>query len=411
MAWKLKKPNNKVLFVSFLLAVFFHLMLVFSAFLPEFYRLWQQWFPKPENKQPTEVSMITLSKKQWNQNRQASNDIKINQKEQKNQPDEPEKEKEELKGQVVDLAPTENDAPPKDARYLSNYNTNVEKESVSRFQTKDYQVAQSRPTSKRASRQQSQSKPNDKPQDQIAMVMRQRGARNTAQNNQEKNLALEIPDIKKHDPLKLKLNETTGNMSSRKNKDPIKGNSEKMRLQLGLPRAEPKLKGLDGQDEQTIAMLQPSSMLQPDSLDGAPSNDHIRDAPKGDETLLNSREFRYATFFNRIKRGVSNNWKVGEVYFKHDPYGNVYGIKDRYTLLNVVLDTKGSLEDVSVMQSSGLGFLDDEAINAFRRAAPFPNPPEGLIETDGLIRFQFGFFFEISSRPMIRGFNHDYSRR
>ena len=89
---------------------------------------------------------------------------------------------------------------------------------------------------------------------------------------------------------------------------------------------------------------------------------------------------------------------------RHDPYGNIYGVKDRYTVLNVVLDSDGELSDVTVARSSGVGFLDDEAVHAFQLASPFPNPPHGLLETDGSIRFQFGFFFEIGDRPKIRAF-------
>jgi outer membrane biosynthesis protein TonB len=51
-----------------------------------------------------------------------------------------------------------------------------------------------------------------------------------------------------------------------------------------------------------------------------------------------------------------------------------------------------------------VGFLDDEAVHAFQLASPFPNPPQGLLEADGSIRFQFGFFFEIGDRPKIRAF-------
>jgi hypothetical protein len=54
-----------------------------------------------------------------------------------------------------------------------------------------------------------------------------------------------------------------------------------------------------------------------------------------------------------------------------------------------------------------LPFLDDEAIAAFREASPFPNPPQGLLDETGRIRFQFGFFFEIGDRPAIRIFRSD----
>ena len=162
--------------------------------------------------------------------------------------------------------------------------------------------------------------------------------------------------------------------------------------------------GDQGQDQETVAMFSQPSLDQLSMVSGAPANDHIRDVPKGEETLLNSREFRYATFFNRVKRGVSDHWHPGAVYLRRDPYGNIYGVKDRYTVLSVELNADGELRDVTVSQSSGVGFLDDEAISAFQLASPFPNPPRGLLEDDGTIRFQFGFYFEIGERPRIRAF-------
>ena len=40
--------------------------------------------------------------------------------------------------------------------------------------------------------------------------------------------------------------------------------------------------------------------------------------------------------------------------------------------------------------------MDEEARRAFRDAQPFANPPLGLADADGKIRFEFGFYFEIT---------------
>ena len=49
-------------------------------------------------------------------------------------------------------------------------------------------------------------------------------------------------------------------------------------------------------------------------------------------------------------------------------------------------------------------FLDLEAIKAFERAQPFPNPPPAILAMDQTVRFQFGFFLELSGRPGMRLF-------
>jgi TonB family protein len=49
---------------------------------------------------------------------------------------------------------------------------------------------------------------------------------------------------------------------------------------------------------------------------------------------------------------------------------------------------------VSVVKSSGLDFLDRTAMDAFQRAQPFSNPPQGLADSRGEIVFTFGFYLE-----------------
>ena len=125
------------------------------------------------------------------------------------------------------------------------------------------------------------------------------------------------------------------------------------------------------------------------------SIDHVPDVDKGNGTFLNTREYRHAWFFNRLKRSVQQHWHAIEAHRRHDPMGRVYGVRDRLTVLEVTLTASGSLEDVHVSKDSGVGFLDDAAISAMRQAEPFPNPPEGLKDASGLIRFKVGFFMEI----------------
>ncbi len=45
-------------------------------------------------------------------------------------------------------------------------------------------------------------------------------------------------------------------------------------------------------------------------------------------------------------------------------------------------------------------------MKAFERAQPFPNPPPGLVENDSTVRFQFGFFLEMSGSPRMRLFRN-----
>ena len=119
---------------------------------------------------------------------------------------------------------------------------------------------------------------------------------------------------------------------------------------------------------------------------GAP-NDDLKNVAAGDATALNTREWRYASFFNRVKQAVAAKW---------DPNGKLkakrldIGMLDRSTLLAVTLRPDGTLADVFVEKGCGIDALDVEAVAAFERAAPFPNPPQALVE-HGVIGFRFNF--------------------
>ena len=141
---------------------------------------------------------------------------------------------------------------------------------------------------------------------------------------------------------------------------------------------------------------------------GSGTQDYLKDIEDGEETALNSKKWRFASFFNRVKRQVEEHWHPAEVYRRRDPTGAIYGHTNRFTVVRVQLKPNGNLLNVALESPSGLEFLDDEAIQAFRAAQPFPNPPRGLIdEKEGLINFHFGFLFDLSgvSRPQLFKYN------
>jgi TonB family protein len=138
---------------------------------------------------------------------------------------------------------------------------------------------------------------------------------------------------------------------------------------------------------------------------GGGTQDALKDIDDGEETALNSKRWRFASFFNRVKRQVAEHWHPDEVYRQRDPTGAVYGRRNRYTELRVQLKPDGRLSHVALAQASGLEFLDDEAIEAFKEAEPFPNPPRQLIE-NGHISFGFGFLFDLNGAPQMRWFRY-----
>jgi TonB family protein len=148
--------------------------------------------------------------------------------------------------------------------------------------------------------------------------------------------------------------------------------------------------------------LKPSMETLASALAGT-GLDHLENVVTDDATALNTASWKYASFFNRVKSRVERYWHPDMEYKRHDPYGNVYGFKDRKTALLVVLRGDGSLKKVYVMDPSGALFLDDEAKEAVEKAAPFPNVPPGLIDKkDGLVKFTFHFLVTVGEQPIFR---------
>jgi len=48
-----------------------------------------------------------------------------------------------------------------------------------------------------------------------------------------------------------------------------------------------------------------------DKISGAAPNDHLSDVDEGTGTFLNTKEWKYASFFNRVKQSVGMHWTLG----------------------------------------------------------------------------------------------------
>jgi TonB family protein len=64
--------------------------------------------------------------------------------------------------------------------------------------------------------------------------------------------------------------------------------------------------------------------------------------------------------------------------------------------VNAMLDPDGNLVALEVTDESGIMAFDEAILEAWRLAAPFPNPPPGMVQEDGFIHIDnFGFHIEI----------------
>ena len=97
-------------------------------------------------------------------------------------------------------------------------------------------------------------------------------------------------------------------------------------------------------------------------------SDEDLEKEKGETISLDTRDFRYASYFAHIKRRIQNAW-----------IWPLEAQKNRgKLLLRFKLKKNGALEEVRLIKSAGVRILDDLAMAAVTKAAPFNPFPEGL---------------------------------
>ena len=131
--------------------------------------------------------------------------------------------------------------------------------------------------------------------------------------------------------------------------------------------------------------------------EGSQTDDYLKEVPTGLQTLLSTREFVFYAYYARIKEKIRQQWepKVREkVKIVYRQGRSIASAADRITRVVVTLNSKGELMNVEIVTQSGVRHLDEAATEAFRAAAPFPNPPQGMVEQDGLIRIRWDFILE-----------------
>lgn len=163
-------------------------------------------------------------------------------------------------------------------------------------------------------------------------------------------------------------------------------------------------------NNELFKQFDPKSELQKDSKaqdsfqkntlvggDVSQSNDYLKDVDRGIETVLNAKEFKYYTYYNRIRRQLTQHWepKVRDKVAKIFKQGRtIASTDDKITQLLIILNNQGTLVKIQILSDSGVLDLDEAAIEAFKAAAPFPNPPQGIIDPDGTVKIRWDFVLE-----------------
>jgi protein TonB len=118
---------------------------------------------------------------------------------------------------------------------------------------------------------------------------------------------------------------------------------------------------------------------------------------ESDRTALNTSEYRYYSYFQRVRERLDRAW----VPMLKDKLTSFYRAgrhlasdRDYTTKLLVVLNASGEIVRVLLLEPSGTYALDDTAIAAFNRAGPFPNPPKGMVDLNQEVRVPWDFILK-----------------
>lgn len=146
-----------------------------------------------------------------------------------------------------------------------------------------------------------------------------------------------------------------------------------------------------------MPLVQPKSAAPETTEAAAPSQrafDYVPGVKEGERSMLNTKEFVFYGYFQRIRRRLDQAWvpllreKLMRLYRSGRQLASDM---DHTTRVLVVLSTQGEITKVLVLGESGSEELDDAAVKAFNKAGPFPNPPRGLVDPDGEVKIPWDF--------------------
>jgi protein TonB len=168
-------------------------------------------------------------------------------------------------------------------------------------------------------------------------------------------------------------------------------------IETGLRKKTSKLKPFMPSFRPTVPELNAQDLAVGGGEGPSATDDHLKDVKTGMQTLLSTKEFLYYSYYNRIRAKLTQYWqpKIREKMERIMREGRtIASTGDKVTKIIIILDDKGVLRKVQVLGTAGVRDLDDAAVEAFRAAAPFPNPPKGMVDGDGTIKIRWDFVLE-----------------
>ena len=137
------------------------------------------------------------------------------------------------------------------------------------------------------------------------------------------------------------------------------------------------------------------------AIGGSTGGEEIPGVKEG-STALNTDQFKYYSFFSRVKEAIRFRWVTGVRGFANSAsQAQLYRLArlPSPTVLEIMLDRDGMVVHINVLKSSGSATLDNAAVDAFYQASPLNHPPDEMIRPDDrMVHLMFSFFGALVSQ-------------
>lgn len=125
----------------------------------------------------------------------------------------------------------------------------------------------------------------------------------------------------------------------------------------------------------------------------------------GSFTALNTDRYLYYSFFARIEEMIRYPWENSVRWVIDNTPRAAFqsNISSQWiTHIDVQLKPNGEFLKAVLLKESGIRGFDRAAVQAFAQAKLFPNPPQEMIEEDGLIHLRYRFNVRVDPRILVR---------
>lgn len=196
-----------------------------------------------------------------------------------------------------------------------------------------------------------------------------------------------IPQPQRKTPPKQKAEKKPEKSKKQEKKSPEKKVAslpKEYKKGISVPQKKPKKK-------KNITIKDLFSFPSQSSIASKPSRDFIgsRNIPQKEDTVdFNTTEFKYYSYFSKMKRQIEGVWNYPKASARRGEQGDLF--------VTFTIDNDGKLERVALVRSSLHRRLDDEVLRALKVAAPFPPFPQSWtlerLHVRAIFSYKLGFW-------------------